>query len=60
MSNQSNHMQCVEGSYVLRPLSIVDWMLGFIFYHLDLKDAVEKHAIMISIIKLFLAEISRN
>ena len=45
-------MQCVKGSYILRPLTIVDWMLGFIFYHLDLKDAEEKYAIIISIIKI--------
>ena len=44
-------MQCVKGSYILRPLSIVDWMLCFIFYHLDLKDAEEKHVIKILIIK---------
>ena len=47
MSNQSNYMQCVKGSYIVRPLSIVDLMLCFIFYHLDLKNAEEKHAIII-------------
>ena len=46
MSNQSNSMQCVKGSYILRSLSIIDWMLRFIFDHLDLKDATEKHAII--------------
>ena len=51
MSNQSNYMQCVKDSYILRPLTIVDWMLCFIFYHLHLKDAEEKHAVIISIIK---------
>ena len=51
MLNQSNYMQYVKGSYILRPLSVVDWMLRFIFYHVDLKDTEEKHAIIISIIK---------
>ena len=51
MSNQSNYMQCVKGSYILRPLSISDWILCFIFYHVDLKDPEEKHGIIISIIK---------
>ena len=35
----------------VKGLSIVDWIMCFIFYHLDLKDAEEKHAIIISIIK---------
>ena len=47
MSNQSNYVQCVKGSYILRPLGIDDLMLRFIFYHLHLKNAEEKHAIII-------------